>query len=356
VLYLVTEIWLSLLAAAALGVAIGWAVRRPSRDIAEQDAEPSAHPVERTAPTLNLGPEETTEASAKLAELAQRAERLQAQLAEKAAAAETATRERGALANELKQAKASGDEIKAKFEKTEAELTTSREESQRAVRERAEAVQRTHGLENEVMRLRHAADQAVRERNEATQRLGALNSEFTALRQSTGATEQARMQLVQRVAGLESEMTAARNVLASGESEKQRLVRRIATLEAELDRARTAGSGGAALLPGRITPTVGTRPLGLTEARGSADELGMLVGLDARSEASLNQLGIYHFWQIAEWNPENVAWMNAILGAGGRIEREQWVEQSRVLVNEGVEAFQRRFMQPQPQPQPQPRR
>lgn len=345
-LYLVTEIWLSLLAAAALGIAIGWALRRPTREAPVEDVEPVRRPIERTAPTLNLGPADETEASAKVAEFAERTERLQTQLAERTSAAEAAARERAELTVQLEQARKTGDEIKANLEKAEGELATLREELQRAVRERAEAVQRTHGMENEVMRLRHAADQAIRERNESTQRLGALNSEFTALRQSTGATEQARMQLVQRVAGLESEMTGARNVLAGVEAEKQRLTRRIATLEAELDRARTAGGGNATLLPGRATPTVGARPLGLTEARGAADELGMLVGLDARSEAALNQLGIHHFWQIAEWNPENVAWMNAMLGAGGRIEREQWVEQSRVLVNEGVEAFQRRFMQP----------
>lgn len=65
------------------------------------------------------------------------------------------------------------------------------------------------------------------------------------------------------------------------------------------------------------------------------DDLKMINGIGAKLEATLNELGIYYFRQIADFTPGNVAWVNQRLRFRGRIERERWVEQARRLVESG---------------------
>ena len=50
----------------------------------------------------------------------------------------------------------------------------------------------------------------------------------------------------------------------------------------------------------------------------------------------LHRLGVFHFRQIADWTPEEVAWVDGNLeGFRGRVIREGWVEQARELAEEG---------------------
>ncbi|OYW78672.1 MAG: hypothetical protein B7Z26_09405, partial [Asticcacaulis sp. 32-58-5] len=48
-------------------------------------------------------------------------------------------------------------------------------------------------------------------------------------------------------------------------------------------------------------------------------------------EKTLNVLGIYHFWQVASWTPENVAWLAQRIENGDRIARENWMAQAARL-------------------------
>lgn len=76
----------------------------------------------------------------------------------------------------------------------------------------------------------------------------------------------------------------------------------------------------------------GTRPAGLEAARAATpDDLKLIKGIGKQNEARLHSLGIWHFDQIATWTPENVAWVGSYLAFPGRIERENWVAQARVL-------------------------
>ncbi|MCX7299762.1 MAG: NADH-quinone oxidoreductase subunit NuoE [Rhodobacterales bacterium] len=71
----------------------------------------------------------------------------------------------------------------------------------------------------------------------------------------------------------------------------------------------------------------------LTAPRGGAgDDLKLIVGVGPKLEALLHELGFWHFVQIANWTPAQVAWVNSRLGTfKGRIERDDWIEQARVL-------------------------
>ncbi len=62
---------------------------------------------------------------------------------------------------------------------------------------------------------------------------------------------------------------------------------------------------------------------------GKADDLKEISGIGLKIEETLNELGIYHFDQIASWTKDNIEWVNEhLLVFKGRIEREKWVEQA----------------------------
>lgn len=81
----------------------------------------------------------------------------------------------------------------------------------------------------------------------------------------------------------------------------------------------------------------GSRPDVLSAARDSgADNLKLIKGIGPKLEAMLNKMGFFHFDQIADWGPEHVAWVDANLeGFKGRVSRDNWVEQARVLADTG---------------------
>ena len=84
----------------------------------------------------------------------------------------------------------------------------------------------------------------------------------------------------------------------------------------------------------------GTRPLGLAAPRdGRADDLKRIRGIGRQNEARLNGLGVWHFDQIAAWTPENVRWAGSFLAFQGRIEREDWVGQAKILTSGGTTEF-----------------
>ena len=76
----------------------------------------------------------------------------------------------------------------------------------------------------------------------------------------------------------------------------------------------------------------GTRPIGMMQPRGGvADDLKLINGVGKQNEARLHGLGIWHFSQIALWTRANIDWVGSFLAFAGRIDREEWVEQAKVL-------------------------
>lgn len=81
------------------------------------------------------------------------------------------------------------------------------------------------------------------------------------------------------------------------------------------------------------------RPLAMEKpVDGTPDDLTLIGGIGPKIQDVLNSLGIWHFDQIAEWTPENIAWIDEYLSFAGRITREGWVEQAAVLVEEAADA------------------
>jgi large subunit ribosomal protein L15 len=78
----------------------------------------------------------------------------------------------------------------------------------------------------------------------------------------------------------------------------------------------------------------GTRPEGLDAPRGAPDDLKKIGGVGPKLEGTLNELGIHHFWQIAAFTPDNVAWVDSYLSFKGRIDRDDWIGQAKALAAE----------------------
>ncbi|MCC0056939.1 MAG: NADH-quinone oxidoreductase subunit NuoE [Rhodobiaceae bacterium] len=85
------------------------------------------------------------------------------------------------------------------------------------------------------------------------------------------------------------------------------------------------------------------KPTGLVEARGGkADDLKLISGVGPKIEGILNELGIFHFDQVAGWRKAEREWVDNYLKFKGRIEREDWVSQAKTLAKGGETEFSKR--------------
>jgi predicted flap endonuclease-1-like 5' DNA nuclease len=79
-------------------------------------------------------------------------------------------------------------------------------------------------------------------------------------------------------------------------------------------------------------------------ASGPADDLTRIKGLGPKLAVLLGELGVTTFAQIAAWSAADIARIDAKLGRfAGRIERDQWVEQARLLAAGDESGFTARF-------------
>ncbi|MCG6884998.1 MAG: hypothetical protein LJE62_14705 [Silicimonas sp.] len=120
---------------------------------------------------------------------------------------------------------------------------------------------------------------------------------------------------------------------------------------AEAEAARKAAEAAAAAPqpapePEPAAPASGeaSRPAGLDGPRdGTADDLKQIKGVGPKMEQVCNRLGFWHFDQIAAWTDEEVAWVDANLeGFPGRVSRDNWVEQAKILASGGETEFSKR--------------
>ncbi len=62
---------------------------------------------------------------------------------------------------------------------------------------------------------------------------------------------------------------------------------------------------------------------------GQPDDLKAIRGIEPAIERALNDLGVFHFRQIAAWSPQELAWVDHHINLRGQALRETWVEQAR---------------------------
>jgi NADH-quinone oxidoreductase subunit E len=92
--------------------------------------------------------------------------------------------------------------------------------------------------------------------------------------------------------------------------------------------------------PGSVAET---KPEILSAPRGgTADDLKLLKGVGPKLEQTLHELGFYHFDQVAAWTEAEIAWVDTRLKFKGRIQRDGWIEQARILARGGDTEFSNR--------------
>jgi NADH-quinone oxidoreductase subunit E len=89
-------------------------------------------------------------------------------------------------------------------------------------------------------------------------------------------------------------------------------------------------------------PAAGTAPTLLKAAEGAPDDLKKLKGVGPKLEQKLNSLGIWHYHQIAAWTEDEVAWVDGSLNFKGRIGRDDWIGQAKILAAGGETEFSTR--------------
>ncbi|WP_299962415.1 NADH-quinone oxidoreductase subunit NuoE [uncultured Roseobacter sp.] len=86
---------------------------------------------------------------------------------------------------------------------------------------------------------------------------------------------------------------------------------------------------------GSVAPEPGNRPATLTEPEeGGSDDLKRINGIGPKLEQMLNEMGFFHFHQIAAWSPAEVAWVDEnLVTFKGRASRDDWVAQAAALAD-----------------------
>jgi predicted flap endonuclease-1-like 5' DNA nuclease len=117
-----------------------------------------------------------------------------------------------------------------------------------------------------------------------------------------------------------------------------------ATTHAPEPAAMAAAAAPASAFVAMVPGAAPAGPSRLDGPRGGmADDLKEIEGIGPALEGLCNDLGIYHFDQIAHWSETDVVWVDDNMPRfKGRILRDGWVVQARMIVSEGLDAFRMR--------------
>ncbi len=72
------------------------------------------------------------------------------------------------------------------------------------------------------------------------------------------------------------------------------------------------------------------------------EDLKRIRGIGVLIEKKLNSMGVTNYDQVANWSASDIERVSQVLDFKGRIERENWVEQARILAAGGQTEFSRR--------------
>ena len=125
-----------------------------------------------------------------------------------------------------------------------------------------------------------------------------------------------------------------------GRSKPERILRVLEAQLAEL-RAQNMPTATEAQKPLQLVSTPSGRTAPAKPAK--PDNLRKIVGIGPVNERLLYEAGVTTFGEIAAWTAADIERIEQTLEFGGRIERERWVEQARLLAASEEKEFLRRF-------------
>jgi NADH-quinone oxidoreductase subunit E len=98
--------------------------------------------------------------------------------------------------------------------------------------------------------------------------------------------------------------------------------------------AKVAKGAKSQPAPALVALDTHNRPKGIQKPA-KPDDLKMISGVGPKIEATLNEIGIFTFAQIAGWKKAEREWVDGFLNFRGRIERDDWVKQAKALAKGG---------------------
>lgn len=123
-------------------------------------------------------------------------------------------------------------------------------------------------------------------------------------------------------AGAASEPKATKKAIKSAEPSKPKGKKAKKAAKQKAKAIKAAQAISTTLMPEDFT-----RPVAITKPA-KPDDLKLIAGVGPKLEKVLNGLGIWTFAQIAQWTPNEVAWVDDYLQFEGRIERDEWLAQA----------------------------
>lgn len=160
----------------------------------------------------------------------------------------------------------------------------------------------------------------------------------------TNKVEEMAAEPIEQLAGAGQAFTSTVDAAKAVSGATQSVARVVGQVAERRPEAQAAAATSSPVAPEQTTPSAaaeamaqGTKPHGLAAPRGgAADELELIRGIGPQNEARLHALGVFHFDQIASWSAKEAQWVGGYLAFPGRIEREDWIGQARVLAAGGT--------------------
>jgi predicted flap endonuclease-1-like 5' DNA nuclease len=89
---------------------------------------------------------------------------------------------------------------------------------------------------------------------------------------------------------------------------------------------------------------IDTHPSGQPDTTHAGDTLTQIKGLGPKAASRLAEIGVTRFAQMASWDEADIAAIDAQMGAfKGRIRRDRWVDQAKLLAAGDTAAFETEF-------------
>lgn len=177
-------------------------------------------------------------------------------------------------------------------------------------------------------------------------------SGFTALADEKAILKTTRDKVAKADARTTKEAPAAEPAKAAAAAEKTasvvapkaeaKPVAKKASVKVETAAAAAPKKAPAKKAPAKPSLEDKNRPKGVSKPA-AVDDLELISGVGPKIAATLHELGIFTYAQVASWKKAEREWVDGYLSFHGRIEREDWVKQAKALAKGGVEEYIRVF-------------
>ena len=202
-----------------------------------------------------------------------------------------------------------------------------------AAQGKAEALDK---VENKVISLEADNAQLKHEVTLASQGADSLRrevAEMNALKEQNKELVQCLKSMENRCKQYEEDARRYRNQYEKSEKESDTLRFKMGDIEKNFHEMQNAEKSKKSSGNGKAKVKIKTpSQFGLSKPDGEADDLTEIIGIGKVFEATLHELGIWHFRQIASFGPAEIARINSELKEfKGRIEHDDWIGQAKEL-------------------------